>query len=150
MSLVVFIGLILGIAGISSADDNSGFNPNGITQGAMGIFVAGFVIIFLASAYLAMELRSSLNPAQKKLFLAIGLSMPFVLVRVVYSAVADFGKVHSFTVLVGNPTIYLCMAVLEEIIAMALCVGFGVSALRDQPKSYAGDMDSADMEINKV
>ncbi|KAJ5569505.1 uncharacterized protein N7459_008935 [Penicillium hispanicum] len=150
MSLVVFIGLILGIAGISSADDSSGFTPTGITQAAMGIFVAAFVIICLVSAYLATELRSSLNSAQKKLFLAIGLSIPFVLVRVVYSAIADFGKVHSFTVLVGNPTIYLCMDVLEEIIAMGLCVGFGVSALQDQPKSYARDTDSSSMEFGKV
>ncbi|KAJ5159786.1 uncharacterized protein N7482_006790 [Penicillium canariense] len=130
VAITCFIGLILGIAGISIDDDNtSTYHANSMVKAAMGIFLAVFAIVTLLTAWLAVQLRPTLGAGQKKLFLAILLSWPFLLVRVVYSAIADFTDDPRFAILTGDATIYLCMDVLEEIIAMVICVVFGVLAV---------------------
>ena len=40
----------------------------------------------------------------------------------VYAAMSDYGSDPRFRLLDGNPTIYLCMSVLEEIILMIICL----------------------------
>ncbi|CEJ59218.1 hypothetical protein PMG11_07849 [Penicillium brasilianum] len=137
VALACFVGLILGIAGISISDDNSGgtFHANAIVKAAMAIFLVVFVVDIAITSWLYSHLRLRLTVFQKKLFLAIVLSWPFLLVRLIYSAISDFTDNSRFAILVGDPTIYLCMDVLEEIIAVSLCVAFGMSAVLDlQPK----------------
>ena len=126
IAIVTFIGLILGIAGISSAD--GGNYKNGMTMGAMGIFLAVFVIFVLMTVWLWFQVHSTLKEFQKKLFLAIALSLPFVLVRLIYSAIGDYTNIARFQI-GGNETVYLCMDVLEEIIAMAITMTLGISAV---------------------
>ena len=129
MSLVCIIGLIVGIAGVSSANgSNGGYHPGSIVKASMGIFIAVFVIYHLVACWLYLQLRYTMLVFQKKLFLALGLSCPFVLVRIVYAAISDFADIPSFS-LGGNPTIYLCMDVLEEIIAMGITMALAMSAV---------------------
>ncbi|KAJ5819916.1 hypothetical protein N7474_005507 [Penicillium riverlandense] len=130
VAIVCFIGLILGIAGVSSADDNKGtYHADSIVKASMGIFLAVFVVILAMTAWLWFQLRSTLWVFQKKLFLAVALACPFLLVRLIYSAISDYTDNSDFAILVGNPTIYLCMDVLEEIIAMAITMALGMSAV---------------------
>lgn len=130
VALACFVGLILGIAGISITDNSTGtFHANGIVKGAMAVFLVVFVVDIAITGWLYSQLRSKLSVFQKKLFLAIVLSWPFLLVRLVYSAIGDFADDSRFAILEGDPTIYLCMDVLEEIIAVSICVGFGLSAV---------------------
>jgi hypothetical protein len=131
VTLVTFIGLILGIAGVSSSDKEGGYQPGTLAKAAMGIFLAVFIIFILLSAWLFYELSFSLRRFQKKLFIAIALSSPFLLVRLIYSALSDFTVWKAFS-LDGNTTIYLCMAVLEEIIAMAVTMLLGISAVLEK------------------
>ncbi|KAJ5624338.1 hypothetical protein N7510_000647 [Penicillium lagena] len=129
LAIVCIIGLILGIAGVSSAnDDKSGYHPDSIVKASMGIFLAVFVIYNVMTAWLYLKLGSSIKVFQKKLFLAIVLSFPFMLVRLVYAAISDYADIQGFG-LDGNPTIYLCMDVLEEIIVMGLVMALGLSAV---------------------
>ncbi|KAH8696279.1 hypothetical protein BGW36DRAFT_297538 [Talaromyces proteolyticus] len=132
VTLAGFLGLILGIVGVSILDDKSSFHPNSEIKAAMGIFLAVFVIMSALAVWLGFQLWFSIKVWQKKLFFAIILSWPFLLVRLVYSAIGDYSTNHNFTPGGGNDTIYLCMSVLEEIVAMALCVGFGMSAMVDK------------------
>lgn len=153
IAIVCIIGLILGIAGISMTDDNaSTFHPNGVVQGAMGIFIASFVVIYAMAGWLACQLRTTMNMAQKKLFLAIGISWPFLLIRIVYSAITDFASNSRFAIESGDTTTYLCMNVLEEIIAMALCVGFGFSAVfgMQEPAYLATDKEESRLDTTGV
>lgn len=130
VALACFVGLILGIVGISITDNNTGtFHANGIVKAAMVVFLVIFVVDIAITSWLYSQLRSKLSVFQKKLFLAIVLSWPFLLVRLVYSAIGDFSDDSRFAILEGNPTIYLCMDVLMEIIAVSICVGFGLSAV---------------------
>jgi hypothetical protein len=143
VALACFVGLILGIAGISINDDNTGtYHANGLVKAAMAIFLVVFVVDIMITSWLYSQLRSKLTVFQKKLFLAIVLSWPFLLVRLVYSAISDFADDSRFAILEGDPTIYLCMDVLEEIIAVSICVGFGLSAVlgmkTTQKAGYSG------------
>jgi hypothetical protein len=131
LTLVTFIGLILGIAGVSSSDKGGSYQPSTLAKAAMGIFLAVFAIFILLTVWLYYELSFSLRRFQKKLFIAIALSSPFLLVRLVYSALSDYTTYKDFS-LYGNATVYLCMAVLEEIIAMAITMALGISAVLEK------------------
>ena len=130
VTLVAFIALILGIAGVSSADNSQGpYKAGAIVKASMGIFLAVFVIFLVGSLWLYLQLRDNLKVFQKKLFMAIILSCPLLVVRLVYAAISDYTDDLRFAVLIGNPTIYLCMDVLEEIFAMVLTMIYGMSAV---------------------
>jgi hypothetical protein len=124
VTLITIIGLILGITGVSI----SGYPPGSITKAAMGVFLAVFVLILVLSVWLFLGLRGSLRRFQKKLFLAIVLSTPFLVVRLIYSALGDYTTLDRFS-LYGDPTVYLCMAVLEEIIALAITMVLSIMAV---------------------
>lgn len=129
LTLLGIVGLIIGIAGVSSSDSIS---SNSFVKASMGLFIALFGILPLSTCWLYTQLSGSLRSFQKKLFLAMLLSFPFVLVRIVFSAISDYGNHPDFSVYRGNPTIYLCMDVLEEIAAMVITMALGLSAVRSK------------------
>lgn len=130
MVLVCFIGLILGIASINGSNGNT-YHPDKLTKAAMGIFLAVFAISILMTIWLWLQVSYSAKKFQKKLFLGIALATPFLLVRLVYSAISDYTDNPRFA-LDGDPTIYLCMNVLEEIVAMAIIMIFATSAVLEK------------------
>lgn len=151
LAIVCIIGLILGIAGVSSAkSDKGGYHPDSIVKASMGIFLAMFAVYNLITAWLYLQLRSSIKVFQKKLFLAIALSFPFMLVRLVYAAISDYADIQGFG-LDGNPSIYLCMDVLEEIIAMGFVMAFGMSAVLEPDfVKLAPSVSRSDPKVNEV
>jgi hypothetical protein len=104
-----------------------------------------FVVMVGLAVWLFLSLRHTVKRFQKKLFLAIAISSPFLLVRIVYSALSDYTDNSRFTVLSDDATTYLCMNVLEEIIAMAFTVVLGLSAVREKdfmkPKYTVADSE---------
>lgn len=94
----------------------------------MAIFLVVFAITMLLSIWLFYTLSFSLLRYQKKLFYAIALSAPFLVVRMIYSALSDYTTIDAF-VFGGNETVYLCMCVLQEIFANVITLGLGVSAV---------------------
>lgn len=148
IALVTIIGLILGIAGVSEA--SNGDYKNGLTMGAMGIFLAVFVIFVLMTVWLWLQTHSNLRVFQKKLFLAVAISIPFVLVRVIYSALSDYTDIPRFQIN-GSDTVYLCMSVLEEIVAMVVTMALGTSAVlqRDFVK-FGLQQQSSEPKIDAV
>lgn len=135
VTLMAFIGLILGIVGVSTADTTNGYTPGKLSKAAMGLFLAVYVITMLLTIWLFYSHSFALARYQKKLFLGIALSAPFLLVRLIYSALGDYTSNDTFAMesLAKNNhtglTVYLCMSVLEEIISMVIAMVFGVSAV---------------------
>lgn len=132
---MAFVGLILGITGVSTADRTNGYTPGTVSKAAMGLFLAVYVITILLTTWLFYAHSFALLRYQKKLFLGIALSAPFLLVRLIYSALSDYTSNNTFSMesLAKNNhtslTAYLCMSVLEEIISMVIAMVFGVSAV---------------------
>lgn len=142
VTILAFIGLFLGIAGVSTANVTYAvvdghlsytYHPGTLVKASMGIFIAVFVITALITSWLFFTLQSRSRRFQKKLFLASALSAPFLVVRLVYSALGDYDfNDDRFALLNGNTTIYLCMDVLEEIAAMIITMALGLSAVLEQ------------------
>ncbi|KAE8381940.1 hypothetical protein BDV26DRAFT_288916 [Aspergillus bertholletiae] len=142
VTILGFVGLILGIAGVSTANvaytkvDGQwtySYHPGALVQASMGIFIAVFVVTILATGWLYFQLSFSLKRFQAKLFLATAISTPFLVVRLVYSALGDYdSNDQRFALIGGNATVYLCMSVLEEIVAMAISMALGMSAVLEK------------------
>lgn len=123
ITLASLAGLGLGIYGAMKAIDEGVISP--ILQAALAMFVAclGLMICILlfVTSFLALMPRS-----EKIIVFSVYICTPFLIVRMVYAAIGDFGHDARFSIFDGDPTIFLCMSVLMEIILMAICliVGF--------------------------
>jgi hypothetical protein len=62
-----------------------------------------------------------------RLVLAVAISVPFILVRLIYSAILSFAHNPRFNLISGSVTINLVMAVLEEFVVIIVCLGIGLT-----------------------
>lgn len=69
---------------------------------------------------------SSIEAGEHCLLFAVGVSMPLILIRLVYSYLAVFGQ-REFNMFTGNVTIMLVMVVLEQIGVVVVCLGVGLT-----------------------
>jgi hypothetical protein len=124
-SLISIIGLVLGITGGCIAPQSSNpFVSNNHTKVAIIIFTG----VFLAIVYLLIILSLrifQIERGERRLLFVVAISSPFIATRLIYALIADFAANPNFNAIFGNATIYLCMAVLEEIIAVIVCVAAG-------------------------
>lgn len=128
---IVTVGLILGIVGgIDSSNDyaknGNQILPGTLSKAGLALFIASFVLIVLATIIVSVSI-SHAEPGEKRLLLAVGLSLPFILVRLVYSAVSVFGGNRDFSSVTGNVTLLLCMGVAMELVAVIIYEVVGLS-----------------------
>ncbi|KAI1374588.1 hypothetical protein F4677DRAFT_425520 [Hypoxylon crocopeplum] len=137
--LVALVGLILGAVGGSQSGQSVGqtgtYTVSGISQAGIGLMIAAFGLLAISTAVVAMQL-SAVETGEKRLVLAVGLSLPFTLIRLAYSAESVFGHNPDFNQLTGNVNIQLGMAVIMEIIVVAIVESIGVT-LQKVPKNRA-------------
>lgn len=70
--------------------------------------------------------QTSVVPAkERRVPVAIIFALPLVLVRLVYSACNVFIHNHLFNIVTGNVAILVCMAVIEELIVVAIYTALG-------------------------
>lgn len=131
IQMVVTVGLILGIVGgINSSNDfvqnGNKIIPGTLSKAGLALFIVSYVFIVLATIILSFSV-SSAEPGEKRLLLAVGLSLPFILVRLIYAAISVFGSNPDFNSVTGNVTILLCMGVLMELAAVIIYEGVGIT-----------------------
>lgn len=131
IQMVVTVGLILGIVGgVSSSNDyvknGEKIIPGTLSKAGLALFIASFVLIVLTTIILSFSV-SHAEPGEKRLLLAVGLSLPFILVRLVYSSMSVFGSNPDFNTVTGNVTILLCMGVLMELAAILIYEAVGIT-----------------------
>ena len=130
LGLLVTVGLVLGIVGgVQSGehyDSSHGFKPRPISKVGLILFIVAFVGIVAATAATSL-LISHAEPGEKRILLAVGFSLPFLLVRLIYSVVSIFANPSSFNSITGNVTILLCMALLEELMVVGLYESVGLT-----------------------
>ena len=131
ISLISLVGLGLGIFGATKAVDDG--NVSTLLQAALGCFIAclglTFCILWFLTRYLGLLPRS-----EKVILYSVHVCSPFLLVRMVYAAMGDFGSDQQFSLFDGDATVYLCMGVLQEIVVMVVCLGVGFKC--PPPKEY--------------
>jgi hypothetical protein len=130
--LLITVGLILSIAGGTSGT----VQPDGTikvattSKAGIALYIVAYVGIILI--YLISFSKTSIVPNQeRRVSVAIIFALPFVLVRLIYSACSVFLHSHLFNIVNGNLALRVAMAVIEEFIVVAIYIvlGFMVTKL---------------------
>ncbi|CAF9921131.1 MAG: hypothetical protein ALECFALPRED_001716 [Alectoria fallacina] len=128
--LLNIVGIILSIVGgVDSGEDyqkTGRYLPQTLTKVGLGLFIASFVAIMATAAILSLSI-SHAEPGEKRILLAVAVSLPLLLVRLIYASIYTFGKSSDFSALSGSVTILLCMALLEEIAIVLVYEGVGLT-----------------------
>lgn len=132
MQLLISLGLILSIVGGTSGSPSDNGTIKVATTSKAGIILyivalaAMIVFLFHSSGY-----KNSIPKQERRLPVAVALAIPFILVRLVYSALAVFLNDHLFSVVGGSVVVRVCMASIEEFIVVViyLLLGFSLEKL---------------------
>ena len=138
ISLVSLVGVILAIiGGVNSSTSNNPTKVDTKTKVGVCLFVAAWLGLSIVLAISATRI-STVEPGEKRLVLAVGISVPFILMRLLYSLLGAFSKNKQFSSITGSVTINLCMAVVEELVVILVLLGTGFT-LRVLPKPGIAD-----------
>jgi hypothetical protein len=154
VQIVVMVGLILGIVGGSElggiisdaiASGNLDYTMPTESVAGMGLMIAGFGLLVVASAMTATQLGTA-EPGEKRILLAIGLATPFVLVRLIFSAMATFTHNRDFRSFGGTakyPDLLIGMAVVMEMCAVVILEAIGLTLQKAaRPAVASGRMEN--------
>lgn len=119
--------MVISIVGITANMSAEGLSHPDIKAkiGMILYLVAGGQLCLLV-AFLAMR-RDTIERGEKRTVLAAAISMPFILVRLVYAALIWFLHNSAFSMIGGNVTVQLVMSVLEEFAIVIACLGVGIT-----------------------
>lgn len=124
------VGIILSIiGGVNSGQDygkTGRYVPQTLSKVGLGLFIASFVAILAFTAILFFSI-SHAEAGEKRILLAVAVSLPLLLVRLIYSSVYTFKESSKFSSLTGSVTILLCMALLEEMAIVLIYEGVGLT-----------------------
>lgn len=136
LSIVVQIGMILGIVGGVRAGHAYGhtrdFTPDTFFEVCIILFLVAYVVILVVVIATLTWIRHAAT-SEQRLFPAVVLSLLFLFVRLVYSAIWVWGKNAKFNPLLGDVTYYLCMALIMELCVVVLFEVAGFIMLRCAP-----------------
>ncbi|RAH51463.1 uncharacterized protein BO95DRAFT_469745 [Aspergillus brunneoviolaceus CBS 621.78] len=124
--LITIVGMILGIVGQTKSTSPTAGLYNSKTKAGLVLYLIAWV--GLCILLLLTSLRYQwIEEGEHRLLLAVGISIPLLFVRILYSLLSAFAQKPEFSSLSGNVTIQLCMSVLEEIVIVFVCLGIGLT-----------------------
>ncbi|RAK86470.1 hypothetical protein BO79DRAFT_153177 [Aspergillus costaricaensis CBS 115574] len=126
VGLLTLAGMVLCIVGASKSSSLQGITNS--TEAKVGDVL--YVIAWACLCALLLVVGSkygSIEDGEHRLVLAVGISVPLLLVRLIYSLLSVFTHNPTFNMLTGNVTVFLVMAVLEEIVIVGICLGVGMT-----------------------
>lgn len=137
MTLAGFILCIIG--GVNAASSDNIAKVQNSTKVGISLYLASFAAICLIALYVGTKSKQ-VEKGETRLVLAVIFSLPFLLVRLIYSSLATFAHNPRFNIMTGSVTIFLVMAVLEEfvIILTFLTAGLSLEVIPkdERPPSY--------------
>ncbi|KAH8165788.1 hypothetical protein CIB48_g2437 [Xylaria polymorpha] len=137
VQLLVLVSLILGAIGGSDAGTSYAqtgvYQTSDLSQAGIALTIVGYVLLVLATAVVGMNV-SYAEPGEKRIVLAVALSLPFLFVRVLYSAIGTFQPNSSFSLARGSVYTFLGAAVIEEFIIVLIIEAMGLT-LQVRPKT---------------
>lgn len=152
--ILITVGLILSIVGGINAGTDFGktgvYKTQTLSKVGLALFIAAFGILCAITAVLSQSIRHA-EEGEKRILFAVAASLPFLLVRLLYSVLAVFASERSFSLFYGDVTILLCVALLEEAVIVAIYEGVGLTLKRVSKDELAGgERRSADHLMHKV
>ncbi|KAI2853453.1 hypothetical protein CBS11350_191 [Aspergillus niger] len=122
VSIVSLVGLALGIAGAIKALDTYTIPP--MLQAALGMFVGCLGLLLAILGYLTVY-RHEMPRNERIILYSVYACAPLLIVRTIYGCLGDYTDIERFNLFEPNPTVNLCMGVLEEIFLMIICLAVG-------------------------
>lgn len=135
VQLVALVGMILSAVGGSDSSQSYAstgvYTVSGTSQAGIGLVIAAYVLLVFSTLLVVSQL-SQVEMGEKRLVLAVGLSLPFILVRLIYSAISVFAHNPAFNQLTGDINVQLGMAVIMEMIVVIIVESIGMTLQRMQ------------------
>ncbi|KAJ5452515.1 hypothetical protein N7445_000698 [Penicillium cf. griseofulvum] len=149
VGLFALVAVILSIVGATSNSD--------ITHGLVNIKTKLGLIFYLVAwigvcglFLLVLKRTQSIEDGEHRILLAVGVSLPLILVRLIYSFIYAFGQNSEFNMVSGNVTIQLVMSVLEEFLVVLVCLGIGLTLQVRPPADYTPQPSVYSRQENSV
>ncbi|KAI1805658.1 hypothetical protein F4811DRAFT_514705 [Daldinia bambusicola] len=150
--LLVLVGLVLGsIGGSQSGKDlaNTGkYTVSTLSQVGTALMIIAYILLAISTALVAMQMPY-MEAGEKRLVLAVGVCLPFILVRLAYSAESLYGNNPDFNQVSGNVNIQLGMSVIMEMVIVAIVEGMGMT-LHKLTKSPAEESDRSEIDYEMI
>lgn len=132
VQLVMLLAAVFVIIGLESTSRDSPTTVSPWNYAGAIAYIAAYVLV----AYIYVKMLPygrSLPTDEKFLVPAIGAALPFVLVRLAYSVLSTFVHSGVFAKIGGSVVVHVCMALLEELVVVALYLGlaFRLNALEE-------------------
>ncbi|PSS12983.1 hypothetical protein M430DRAFT_36183 [Amorphotheca resinae ATCC 22711] len=150
IDMVILTALILSIIGGVHASDHLSqtgvYQPGPLNKAGTALYIVSFTAILIATIFVSVSISHAEN-GEKRILLAVAISLPFLFVRLIYSILSTFTRNKDFNVLTGNVTALLCLALLEEFAIVVIYEAIGLTLPKLQKnKIYQGTLqvDSAD------
>lgn len=125
--LLTVVAMAVAIAGITSNMTAEGLqHPDIKTKIGMILYLVCWAVMVLILLVITMK-RGSLERGEGRTLLAVAISSPFILVRVIYAFLIWFLHDSTFNILTGSETVTLVMSVLEEFVVVIVCLGVGMT-----------------------
>lgn len=145
VELIILIALILGIVGgINSSDSfykTGVYHAGPLSKVGTALFVVSWVAIVVITATISC-LISHVRQEEKRLLIAIIISLPLLLIRLIYSIMSTFTDNKNFNYRSENITVLLCVVIIEEIIIVIVYEAIGLT-LREIPQQGTFDTYAA-------
>lgn len=107
-------------------DDSGEIKPSIEAKIGMVLYIVAWVFMNLLLGILNAR-RGGLEPGESRTLLAVAISSPFILVRVVYGVLVWFLDNKTFGMVGGNETVTLVMSVLMEFAVVITILGIGIT-----------------------
>lgn len=137
--ILVTIGLVLGVIGgirtNKSWKSTGHCSPDSLLKAGIVIFLISWAILVAMTIFVLSEACGAMLKRERLAVVAFGISLPLLLVRIVYSAISIFADPQSFSSITGSVTIMLCMALLEEMAVVLIYEGIGMVTLEPGKKT---------------
>jgi uncharacterized membrane protein (DUF485 family) len=149
--LPLIAAVVLCVVGGVKLASNANQQNSGKTLVKVGIII--FLLTFLDLVALAIltfrDTRKHQTP-EKRLVIAVLLSLPFLAIRFLYSLITDFGHSKTFSLTTGSPVAQFFMATLMEWIVTVIYIAAGLLTLRRLVAGYSNTphSESAKAEHN--
>ena len=126
VQLVITLGLILSIVGGTNSISSTGvYTTQTTSKVGVVLFIVSYVALVLIAVLTTLNF-SFAEAGEKRLDFAVILALPFILVRLAYSALAVFSHHHEFKLIGGSVAIQAIMSVLMEFIVVFIYLVVGV------------------------
>ncbi len=137
LTVFTLVALVLCIVGAVKSSDSGNPDdlgePQTLTKVGVVLFIAAWAGLCLLLIVMVYHL-SLVEKGEQRLIIVVAISLPFILIRLIYSLLVVFAKNPRFNIVTGSVTINFVMAVLEEFVVAILCISVGLS-LQVRPKS---------------